>query len=308
MSDDLLIKFIDGCCTPAEAEQVIGELSRQGSGAAEWVQMVNASRLADTPALEPAEGAREYVSAVLQRKEVSRKKVVRLSAVAGVLCALAASFAIFFVYKGNDGYVPQTGGSLACAQDSLANSLAADTLIQAPVQETPDRPAKQMLQAESVMQKNAALTPEAVPEPVLSMELSRNASKAEAPGTTEASDARTAPDSTADQPKPQIAEHQLRMTRPAKSPYRVKVKDLTKDFVFEWTVEGQASRASLVVKDSKGMTLVDKSTETPDANSFPIGVMELTDRGELTWTLVLEFTDGQKVSRTGRLEMKSETD
>lgn len=95
------------------------------------------------------------------------------------------------------------------------------------------------------------------------------------------------------------------MTRPSKSPYRVRVKDLSKDFVFEWETEGAVS-ASLLVKDRDGMTLVDEKIEELTENRLPVSVMCLTDRGELLWKLVLEYPDGGTLSRSGRLELRSE--
>ena len=97
------------------------------------------------------------------------------------------------------------------------------------------------------------------------------------------------------------------MTRPSKSPYKVKVKDLSKDFVFEWDAPG-ALRAALVVKDRDGMTLVDRKIEELTETRIPVSVMSMTDRGELFWRLVLEYPDGGTLSRTGRLELKSAID
>lgn len=320
MKDDLLIKFIDDRCTPSEAEQAIRELSGQGSGASEWVQMLNAAKLAGTPAFEPVEDAQEYVSEVIARsaKAASRKKIFRLSAIVGGICAVAASVAVFIVYHGNGGMNPVTGGALAFVQDSLETAPKADTVIQAPTQETlghpsvpetPGHPSVQEipvtpspkdapLQAESLNPQNGESSGEAVPQLVPTTEYSRNASRAEVTDSSASDTPAAAPE--------QRQERKLRMTRPSKSPYRVKVKDLSKDFLFEWTIEGQPSRASLLVNDSTGEVVVRKSLENPEADVLPVAVMDLTDRGELVWTLVLEFPDGEMLSRTGRLEMKSE--
>lgn len=302
MKDDLLIKFIDDRCTPSEAEQAIRELSGQGSGASEWVQMLNAAKLAGTPAFEPVEDAQEYVSEVIARsaKAASRKKIFRLSAIVGGICAVAASVAVFIVYQGNGGMNPVTGGALAFVQDSLETAPKADTVIQAPAQEIPVTPSPKdaPLQAEALNPQNGESSGEAVPQLVPTAEYSRNASRAEVADSS-------ASDTPAATPE-QRPERKLRMTRPSKSPYRVKVKDLSKDFVFEWAIEGQPSRASLLVNDSTGEVVVRKSLENPEADALPVAVMELTDRGELVWTLVLEFPDGEMLSRTGRLEMKSE--
>ena len=301
MKDDLLIKFIDNKCTPEEEEQVFHELSSQGSEASEWVQMLNASRLAGTPAFEQAEGAQEYVSKVLEnnRKKTSRVKVFRLSAIVGGICALAASVALFIVYQGNSGMDQKNGGALAFVHDSLetSNKALKDTVSQAPV-----RPAAQdaPLLAESENQQNLEVSGETVSQVTPSIVYSRNASRAEAADTS-ASDTTVAV-------KEQRQKRTLRMTRPSKSPYRVKVKDISKDFVFEWAVEGQVSLASLIIKDSKGTEVVEKQIENPETNALPVEVLYLTDKGELVWTLVLEFPDGEKLSRTGRLEMKSEMD
>lgn len=309
MKDDLLIKFIDNKCTPEEEEQVFHELSSQGSEASEWVQMLNASRLAGTPAFEQAEGAQEYVSKVLEnnRKKTSRVKVFRMSAIVGGICALAASVALFIVYQGNSGMDQKNGGPLAYVQDSLetSNKALKDTISQAHVrsaaQEAPLlAESENSNNAESENQQNLEVSGETVPQVTPSIEYSRNASRAEAADTS-ASDTTVAV-------KEQRQKRTLRMTRPSKSPYRVKVKDISKDFVFEWAVEGQVSLASLIIKDSKGTEVVEKQIENPETNALPVEVLYLTDTGELVWTLVLEFPGGEKLSRTGRLEMKSEMD
>ena len=328
MKDDLLIKFIDGRCTRNEEDLVIGELSQEGTDASEWVQMATAARLAGTQPYQTAEGAEEYVSAVIARstKLASRKRILKLSAFVGGLCAVAASVAVFFVYQGHNMTDPTPGGTLANVQDSIQTPVVRDSAFQSPAQgklPEQERPAAKAspLMAESGEQQSAVATPESVPELIPSVEYSRNASKSEVSDTSAVADASKAAQTTSagqptaadgnapsDKPAAQTPDRQLRMTRPAKSPYRVKVKDLSKDFVFEWSIEGKPSRASLVVKDSNGLTLVDRTLEAPATNAFPVSVMDLTDKGELTWTLVLEFPDSATVSRTGRLEMKSEID
>ena len=103
------------------------------------------------------------------------------------------------------------------------------------------------------------------------------------------------------------AERKLEMIRPSKSPYRVKVENLSKDFVFEWRCDGGAS-ARLVVIDRGKTVLVDKTAENPDQCRISIPITSITDKGELVWTLEIMFLDGSKASRTGRILLKSEID
>lgn len=293
MQDELLIKFIDGKCSPEETEEVIRELSQEGGESQEWLQMQAASSLVGTKPFETVQtaDARRFVSEVITRDHIvsPRRKALRWTGFATGFCAMAAAVALIFTVgrTWNGPGLPETGDSLAYMDDSLGftSSQPEQELSVKEIGETETRETE-MPRPESARDgQERTGTSELVPQPATSIAYDRNAARGEAADTT-------------------AIQRTLKMIRPSKSPYRVKVMDLSKEFVFEWEAP-EAVKASLVIKDGEGMTLVDESIEELAENRIPVGVISLTDRGELTWTLTLEYPDGGTVSRTGRIELKS---
>ncbi|MGN1234298.1 MAG: hypothetical protein ACI4UJ_12755 [Candidatus Cryptobacteroides sp.] len=290
MQDDLLIKFIDGNCNPEEDETIIRELSREGEDSREWIQMQTASSLAGAKPFETvrAEDALCFVSGVIERdKSISaRRRLLRWTGFAAGLCAAAASVAIILTVgrRGDGPGLPEPGDKLAFVEDSL--DIASNPTM-------PEKSGGESRETRTTPPENILDEPESsvasVPQAVPSVNYDRNASKSEVS------------DSVAVQP---AEERTLRMVRPSKSPYRVKVLNLSKDFVFEWEAAG-AVNASLVVKDWEGMILIEEKIENLAENRIPVSLESLTDKGELIWTLALDYPDGGTVSRTGRLELKS---
>lgn len=296
MQDELLIKFIDGKCSQEEAEEVIRELSREGGDSQEWLQMQAASSLVGAKPFETVrtEDVRSFVSEVIARdnKVSARRKSLKWMGFAAGFCAMAAAVALIFTVGRtiNGSGAPETENNLAYVNDSLKftpeqieQDHSAQEVCEAEVSgsETPDS------QRNSQHGQEHVISSVPVPQPATSITYDRNASIAEAA------------DSSANPVK-----RTLKMLRPSKSPYRVKVMDLSKEFVFEWEA-AEAVKAGLMLKDSQGRTLVDKRIEELTESRIPVGVMSMTDRGELTWTLILEYPDGGTVSRTGRIELKS---
>lgn len=294
MQDELLIKFIDGKCSQEETEQVIRELSQEGGDSQEWLQMQAASSLVGTKPFETVQtaDARRFVSEVIARDHIvsPRRKALRWTGFATGFCAMAAAVALIFTVgrTGKGPGLPETSDSLAYVDDSLGF---------APGQSEQELSAKEVCEPEdsetagsdsprhSQDKQKPAGASELLPQPTTSIAYDRNAARGEAADTT-------------------AIQRTLKMIRPSKSPYRIKVMDLSKEFVFEWEAP-EAVKAILVIKDSEGMALVDESIGELAENRIPVGVISLTDRGELIWTLTLEYPDGGTVSRTGRIELKS---
>jgi hypothetical protein len=95
-------------------------------------------------------------------------------------------------------------------------------------------------------------------------------------------------------------EHVFNVVKPAKTPYRVRVTNIDKDFVFEWEASG-AKGISLVITDSKGVTLMDKML-SPEEGKCPVKAAQLANLGELTWILTASFEDETVLVRTGKIE------
>lgn len=293
MQDELLIKFIDGKCSPEETEEVIRELSQEGGESQEWLQMQAASSLVGTKPFETVQtaDARRFVSEVIARDQIvsPRRKALRWTGFATGFCAMAAAVALIFTVgrTGKGPGLPETGDSLAYVDDSLGftSSQPEQELSVKEIGETETRETEMPRPESARDEQERTGTSELVPQPATSIAYDRNAARGEAADTA-------------------AIQRTLKMIRPSKSPYRVKVMDLSKEFVFEWEAP-EAVKASLVIKDGEGMTLVDESIEELAENRIPVGVISLTDRGELIWTLTLEYPDGGTVSRTGRIELKS---
>jgi hypothetical protein len=99
----------------------------------------------------------------------------------------------------------------------------------------------------------------------------------------------------------QSAAGTVSVLRPAKSPYRVKVKNPEKDFVFEWQGENITS-VVLEVKDSNGERIVYDNV-SPDVSAYPVKSGYLMNRGVLKWTLKVCFSDGVYEIKSGEIEL-----
>ena len=93
----------------------------------------------------------------------------------------------------------------------------------------------------------------------------------------------------------------FRMLKPAKSPYRVRVKDLGKQFLFEWEAEG-AKSISMSIMDKTGNVLFEKTLTGEIGTNLPVALAEITDKGELLWTMTVEFEGGQRKVASGNIE------
>jgi len=305
MQDELLIRFIDGTCTKEESEKVIEELSNDGNEATEWLQMLAAARLAGSKPVRSVlvAEAKRFVSETMERKIKKRagyRRIIRLTSVATGLCAVAASIVIAVVVRtGNDGNNPESmnmNGLLASSRDSViyAKPEAGEDRAGTREDKTGLEETKETINPEKPRKTQEYVDQESVPQSVVSITYDSHSSKDSVDGS---------------QTKPGTldAERKLEMIRPSKSPYRVKVENLSKDFVFEWRCDGGAS-ARLVVIDRGKTVLVDKTAENPDQCRISIPITSITDKGELVWTLEIMFLDGSKASRTGRILLKSEID
>lgn len=317
MQDELLIRFIDGKCTREESEKVIEELSRDGNGATEWLQMVAATRLADSEPVRPVSSAdaRGFVSGMMARTSETlarRRRIIRWASVTAGLCAVAASIAITVVIRTGNGSMNMNDHLLASSRDSVIYAKPESEAEEVRSETKEDKLAEKCdtgavrsvkssdalnpdeRQAESYNVSKEYAGQETVPQSVVSVVYDNNASK------TDVSD-------SADSSRTKPMERKLEMIRPSKSPYRVKVGNLSKDFVFEWKCDGDA-KARLVVIDRERTVLVDKTVTNPEQNRIRIPLKSLTDKGELVWTLEITFPDGDRVSRTGRISLKSDID
>lgn len=287
MKDDLLIRFIDGRTTPEETELVIRELSQDGEAAKEWMQMVQGARLADKRPLQEI-NSDEFVAKTLAQntaRAAKTGKVLRLPGIIGGIAAVAASVAIIVtvVMKSSDPEVPQN--------------------IMADVADTTEVvPQTDMIKDEIVPDiKEAAResiadvrTPD-VKEQVSGAEEYQMPEELEQAGEVLHRETNTATAFEMETPS-------LEMVKPAKTPYRVKVKDPSKEFVFEWKMTN-VSEVHFSIADSDGKVIIDNKWITE--NSFAVVASDLVDRGELDWTVEVIFNDGTKQRKSGKIELVS---
>lgn len=300
MNDELLMRFIDGTATPEEVETVMAYLSKDGEAAKEWLQMVQATRLADTPpAMQVSEqDAERFVLSSLKKSEVmsipsASKKVRRLPWIlSGVAVAAAAAVALVvtlsfngkqsstnFIENGNlqAEVLPES----STPEPDASNLSGSDSVMILP-KEHKSIDSKEYL-AESKADEKTVIKPEAQKMLVEEISTANGAVNYE-----ESSDESVMP-------------AEFNVLKPAKSPYRVKVVNKDKDFVFEWECSSVAG-VSLTIADSNGVVLLEK-TVTPADGKLPVKAAELADRGELTWSMTAVFEDGNKVVRTGKIEL-----
>ena len=205
MKEDLLMRFIDGTATPEEVETVIDMLSRDDDAAKEWMQMANAAGLADTaPAMEISEQeAEKFVLKALHKAEVEAvlpKRKLRFMPwiLSGAVVAAAVAVVISFSFGGSSG-----------GDTGMENNLQADVIPIDTVQ--------------NVISCDTVPDTRAVPE---KMEIKEYVAKAE----TEERGTMVFEDDM----EQEAVQASFNVLKPAKTPYRVRVRNIDKDFVFKW--------------------------------------------------------------------------
>lgn len=134
MSDELLMKFIDGTATKEEADLVEAYLAENNNETAELLQMIHASKLAGTKPFEQVDGksAADFVSRHIAKHDSTR--VVRLKWILGGSIAVAASVAIILgvSVEADDSEVTSLQVSVmqkaTATMDSVSFDAAKDTL------------------------------------------------------------------------------------------------------------------------------------------------------------------------------------
>ncbi len=285
MKDDLLIRFIDGKTTPEETEAVINELSQDGEAAKEWIQMVQGARLADT---KPAQNisSEEFVARTLAsrtERQTERRKIVRLPWIIGSVTAVAASVAIIATVFNNGGIDENPGQIMAEVVDSTENAVVEDTVVVA----------DEVIDIKDVVRESMAET--IVEKPSSGIVSETEGQIEELVGIKIEHDSNAATASAAEAPY-------FEMIKPAKTPYKVKVNNPDKDFVFEWDT-AEASSVRLQILDKDGNVLIDM--EALEDGRCGITAVELVDKGVLDWTIEAIFFDGSKVRKSGKIELVS---
>ena len=294
MKDELLIRFIDGNTTPEETELVLKELSQDGSAAKEWLQMVQGARLADTDPIINVDSD-DFVAKTLAEKssaQPERRKTVRLPWLISGITTVAASVAIIatvMVYIMN----PEM------QQDFMAE--VTDTTVVVPEADTTvleDAVDIKEVSHQAVADVVEPRDEEQLKSPAGAEDQSAGQQQAEEPplelsGRKMIQDSKT---STASQNE--VASFE--MVRPAKSPYRVRVKNPENEFVFEWKMS-DASNVRLSIADKNGKVIIDN--EWILETRYGIVASDLVDRGELDWTVEVTFNDGSMQRKTGKIEL-----
>lgn len=294
MNDDLLIRFIDGKTTPEETEFVLNELSRDGDAAKEWMQMVQGSRLADTDPIVHIEPG-DFIARTLEKGSSVQsrgRKVVRLPWIISGITAVAASIAVIVTvmvnHDKNDlqqdfvAEVPDTTVVIPEA-DSIAKEGTVDIKnishqaiaeVTEPINEEP-----KLVEPKAEEQVEEQAQPQEQ-----SMELIGNKMTQDT-HTASVSESKTS---------------SFEIIKPAKSPYRVRVQNPEKEFVFEWKMS-DASNVRLSIADKNGKVIIDN--EWILETRYGIVASDLVDRGELDWTVEVTFNDGSMQRKTGKIEL-----
>lgn len=280
MNDDLLIKFISGKTTHQETEIVAAYLSEHPQEAQEWLQMEQAARMADKkPAVGiPQAEAQASVAKVLGSVHTTpgtKNRVVRMTWIFGGVAAVAASVVLALML-----IIPADAPSAPSATASVSESVIPSTsssVIPSEVEESllaeANAPAAPVI--EPVAPSTSATTPENPSLTVSKIEKS----------TASASTVQTS----------------FNITRPAKTPYRVLVKNPEKDFVFEWEGQGIAT-VSILIKNSQDGVIYEHIVQDA-ASGCPVKSGLLMDKGELTWILTACFADGSAETKTGIIQL-----
>lgn len=294
MKDELLIRFIDGNTTPEETELVLKELSQDGSAAKEWLQMVQGARLADTDPIINVDSD-DFVAKTLAEKssaQPERRKTVRLPWLISGITTVAASVAIIATVMVNNMNPEMQQDFMAEVTDTTVVVPEADTTV---VEDAVDiKEVSHQAVADVVEPRDE----EQLKSPAGAEDQSAGQQQAEEPplelsGRKMIQDSKT---STASQNE--VASFE--MVRPAKSPYRVRVKNPENEFVFEWKMS-DASNVRLSIADKNGKVIIDN--EWILETRYGIVASDLVDRGELDWTVEVTFNDGSMQRKTGKIEL-----
>lgn len=288
MNDDLLIKFISGKTTHQETEIVAAYLSEHPQEAQEWLQMEQAARMADKkPAVGiPQAEAQASVAKVLGSVHTTpgtKNRVVRMTWIFGGVAAVAASVVLALML-----IIPADAPSAPSATASVSESVIPSTsssVIPNEVEES--LLAEANAPAAPVIEPVAPSTSTSTPSSVIPSEVEKpslTVSKIEK-STASASTVQTS----------------FNITRPAKTPYRVLVKNPEKDFVFEWEGQGIAT-VSILIKNSQDGVIYENIVQDA-ASGCPVKSGLLMDKGELTWILTACFADGSAETKTGIIQL-----
>lgn len=294
MKDELLIRFIDGNTTPEETELVLKELSQDGSAAKEWLQMVQGARLADTDPIINVDSD-DFVAKTLAEKssaQPERRKTVRLPWLISGITTVAASVAIIATVMVKNMNPEMQQDFIAEVTDTTVVVPEADTTV---LEDAVDiKEVSHQAVADVVEPRDE----EQLKSPAGAEDQSAGQQQAEEPplelsGRKMIQDSKT---STASQNE--VASFE--MVRPAKSPYRVRVKNPENEFVFEWKMS-DASNVRLSIADKNGKVIIDN--EWILETRYGIVASDLVDRGELDWTVEVTFNDGSMQRKTGKIEL-----
>lgn len=296
MNDDLLIRFIDGKTTPEETEFVLNELSRDGDAAKEWMQMVQGARLADTkPAQEVFSD--EFIAKTLATKTVQsskRKRVVSLPWIISGITAVAASVAVIVTVMVNHDNTGIPQNVVAGVSDTTVVMQEVDTLATESVVNIKDISHEAIAEVVNQKEEEPRDVEAEVDEQVEEKTLLQDQS-VELIGNKILQDTHTASASESEASS-------LEIVRPAKSPYRVRVQNPEKEFVFEWKMN-DAANIRLSIADKNGKVIIDN--EWILETRYGIVASDLVDRGELDWTVEVTFNDGSMQRKTGKIELVS---
>ena len=287
MKDELLIRFIDGNTTPEETDLVINELSKDGEFAKEWIQMVQGARIAGTEPLQNIVPT-DVISRTLTEKSVNsrRVRVISLPWIISGISAVAASVAIIVavMIKSDNTGVPEN--IIANVGDTTeviceSDTLAVDTSLK--IGEVSNESIADAQISEDLF-KNVSNTKDA--DTVNERKIQELVGKKYVNETSTASEIKN-------------TEIIFEMVKPAKTPYKVKVNNIGKDFIFEWTTN--ASEIRISITDSKGDTIIRE--DNISGNNYSVAASALVNRGGLIWKLEATFNDGTVREKSGSIEL-----
>lgn len=296
MNDDLLIKFIDGKTTPDETELVLKELSQDGEAAKELMQMVQGARLADADPIVHIEPG-DFIARTLEKGSSVQprgRKVVRLPWIISGITAVAASVAVIVTvmvsYDTND----ITQDFMAAVPDTTAVIPEADSIAEEGTVNIKDISHQAIAEVTESIEEETKLVENKAEEQVgeqtqlqeQSVELIGNKMIQET-HTASVSESKTS---------------SFEIIKPAKSPYRVRVQNPEKEFVFEWKISN-ASNVRVLITDNEKKTIIEKDMII--GSSYGIVASYLVDKGELDWTVEVTFDDGAKQTKAGKIELVS---
>ncbi len=276
ITDEKWMRFLAGNVSEEESAAIIRQMAEDDALMEEYMAVMGASKLVDTPSQEPPDMAKAEAQIVqaLPKSSVPMltqgRKHKRLYWAAALLTLLVGTTVFFVTRYGDD-----------------ANRLAETGRKQRPRLNSVNVSESKV----SMRQNNGSENTERLNESVTEHDVGVQSSPSGEWHTLQLEEKHYAES---------LVANELTMIKPNKESYAVLCKNLDKSFSFQWKTANMKS-LHFEVKDIRGNVVA----ETKDANAdgYDMKYRMAYPANQLVWRLNVTYQDGSKESRTGKINV-----